>query len=154
MKKILLINIFLLSIQFLFYAQKNEFEVRNQDVLEFPSVKGDLWVRNPNGIETHTLHFFENETPVEVSFQNYKVVDSIAKNKSVIFLILNTPNQVEFDWYKNVIKDAIRKGAILKGDKIEILSFSCKKDDQLLFPNILEFTDNADKLITHLFIYT
>ncbi len=146
MKKIVLIHAFLICIQFLFYAQKNEFEVRNQDVIEFPIVKGNLWVRNPDGIGSQSLQFFENETPVNVNFQNYKPVDSIAKNKSVVFLILNTPDQSEFDWYKKVIKDAIRKGAILKGDKIEILSFSCKKGDQLLFPNKIEFTDNADKL--------
>jgi hypothetical protein len=146
MKKIVLFNALLFCVNFFFYGQKNEFEVRKQDVIDFPTVKGNLWVRNPNGIETASVKFYENETPVNVSFQNYTVVDSLSKNKSVVFLILNTPNKSEFEWYKKVIKDAIRKGAILKGDKIEIISFSCKQVDQLLFPNEIEFTDNADEL--------
>ena len=146
MKKIVLINVLLFCVNFLFYGQKNEFEVRKQNVLEFPSVKGNLWVRNPNGIETESVKFYENETSVNVSFQNYTVIDSLSKNKSVVFLVLNTPNNSELQWYKKVIKDAIRKGAILTGDKIEIISFSCKKEDQLLFPNVIEFTDNADEL--------
>ena len=146
MKKIILFNALLFCVNFLFYGQKNEFEVRKQDVIEFPTVSGNLWVRNPNGIKTKSIKFYENETPINVSFQNYIVVDSLSKNKSIVFLILNTPNKSEFEWYKKVIKDAIRKGAILKGDKIEIISFSCKREDQLLFPNVIEFTDNADEL--------
>ena len=128
------------------FAQKTGLDVREQNLSEFPLVKGKLWARNPDGIKTESVSFYENDLPVAINFQSYTKVDSIAQNKSILFLVLNTPNKKEMDWYKNVLKEAIRKGAIHKGDKIEIVSFGCKVKEQLLFPSTINFTDNADAL--------
>ena len=130
----------------LFLAQKTVLDVRGQDLSEFPLVKGKLWVRNPDGIKTEGISFLENDKPVAITFQGVTKVDSIATSKSVLFLVLNTPNRSEMDWYKEVIKGAIRKGAIKKGDKIEVLSYGQKVNNQLLFPTTIHFTDNADVL--------
>ena len=130
----------------LFLAQKTVLDVRGQDLSEFPLVKGKLWVRNPDGIKTEGISFLENDKPVAITFQGLTKVDSIATSKSVLFLVLNTPNRSEMDWYKEVIKGAIRKGAIKKGDKIEVLSYGQKVNNQLLFPTTIHFTDNADVL--------
>ena len=48
---------------------------------------------------------------------------------------------------KKVLKEAIRNGSILKGDKIDVISFSSKVKDQLLFPNEINFpmVINGDK---------
>lgn len=130
----------------LYLAQKTELDVRGLDLIEFPIVEGKLWVRNPDGIKTDAISFLENDKPVSIKFQGVTKIDSIAANKSVLFLVLNTSNRREMDWYKEVIKEAIRKGAIKKGDKIEVLSYGNKLDNQLLFPKNIRFTDNADVL--------
>ena len=130
----------------LYLAQKTELEVRGQDLTDYPIVKGKLWVRNPDGIKTEGISFLENDKSVSINFQGLTKVDSIATNKSVLFLVLNTPNRIEMDWYKEVIKGAIRKGAIKKGDKIEVLSYGQMVSQQILFPNIIRLTDNADAL--------
>jgi len=150
MKKTLLFCAVLFYCTNLLLSQKNEFEIRNQDITEFPLIKGNLWVKNPSGIEISSVNFSENDVPLDVTFKDYTLPDSLSKNKSVLFLVLNSPRLVELNWYKNVIKESIKKGAIFKGDKIEILSFSCKKNDQLLFPNSIQFTDNADQLFKDL----
>jgi hypothetical protein len=129
-----------------FLAQKTELDVREQDLTEFPIVKGKLWVRNPEGIKTEGISFLENDRSVSINFRDLAKVDSIASNKSILFLVLHTPNRTEMDWYKEVIKEAIRKGALHKGDKIEVLSYGNKIDNQLLFPSFFRFTDNADDL--------
>ena len=84
----------------LYLAQKTELEVRGQDLTDYPIVKGKLWVRNPDGIKTEGISFLENDKSVSINFQGLTKVDSIATNKSVLFLVLNTPNRIEMDWYK------------------------------------------------------
>ncbi len=135
---------------FLSQAQNREIGAKDLIVDEFPLVKGKLWIRNPDGIEISSVKFYENDTPVPVFFDGLQKIDSFPQNKSVLFLILNSSNQDELDWYKKVLKEAIRNGSILKGDKIDVISFSSKVKDQLLFPNEINFTDNADEIFARI----
>jgi len=150
MKWILILVLFAVVNNQYCFSQKNEIDVRNQKVTEYPKVEGLLWVRNPNGIDTATVKFYENDANVNVQFQSQQKSDSVPVYKNVLFLVLNSPNQSEMDWYKSVIKNALAKGTILKGDKIDIMTFSCKEDGQLLFPNTFRFTDNLDTLFSRI----
>ena len=47
------------------FAQKTGLDVREQNLSEFPLVKGKLWARNPDGIKTESVSFYENDLPYE-----------------------------------------------------------------------------------------
>jgi large-conductance mechanosensitive channel len=130
------------------FGQQKLLEVRHIKTDAYPNISADLWVRNPDGINKDAVKFFEETSlnPVKVEMGNPAVVtDSLAKNKCVVFLVLNPGayGKNELQWYKTVIKQAIRKGAIKKGDKIEVLNFNNENAGQLLYPNKISFTDDT-----------
>ena len=132
------------------FSQKKEFDVRSIETSNYPEVKGKLWVRNPEGIKTDGVLFYENDQPVKVNFESFQKVDSVAKNKAILILIRNTANKDEMKWYKDVLTAAFKNGTIKTGDKIEIVGFSCLIEKQILFPSKFNFTDNVQDLLARI----
>jgi hypothetical protein len=145
-KWIILLGLILLG-SFRAASQKNEVDVRAIKTENYPEVKGKLWVRDPEGIKTEGVQFYEDDRPVKVNFESFEKVDSVATNKVLIFLIRNTPDEKEMQWYKDVLKNAFKNGTIKTGDKVEIVGFSCKLGEQILFPTKFNFTDNVQDLL-------
>ena len=142
-----LLVLFFVIASFFGLSQNSEVDVLSVNADKFPEVKGKLWVRNPEGIKTENIQFLEKERSVQVTFESYQSVDSLAKNKAILFLIRNTANNAEFKWYKEVLVNAFNNGTIIPGDKIEIAGFSCKVGQQIILPSKLEFTDDVNVLI-------
>ena len=150
----------LFSISFLFvinlsFGQQKTLDVRHINTDEYPKISADLWVRNPDGINQDAIKLYEetSENPVKINFTKKEIVkDSVAKNKCIVFLILNPGNygKAELTWYKNVVKQAIRKGAIKKGDKVEVLNFNNENAGQLLYPSTISFTDDTTAIFKKL----
>ncbi len=131
-------------------AQKNEVDVRAINTSNFPQVQGKLWVRDPEGIKTDGIQFYEDDQPVKVNFDAFQKPDSVASNKAILFLIRNTANKTEMQWYKDVLAASFKNGTIKPGDKVEIVGFSCLVDKQILFPTKLNFTDNVQDLLARI----
>jgi hypothetical protein len=127
-------------------AQKKSLDVRNLNLEEFPNVSGSLWTRNPEKINTNQIKFFEDGTVVSANFSNAEHSDSLAENKAVLFLVLRTNNNKELDWYQNVLKNALDKGILKRGDRYAIASFSVKDGDHFIYPQKLSFTDDRNVL--------
>jgi len=138
--------IVLLCFNSFLFSQKKEIDVRNVTTAEFPNVKGNLWIRDPNGIDNKTISFYENDKRVKINFENFKRSDSVAKQKTILFLVLNTDNKKQREWYKKVIQSVCQSEGIKKGDKVEIVSFSCFIDDQIIYPNKFNFTDDNSEI--------
>jgi hypothetical protein len=149
MRFVLFFGTFLI-IAFSSFAQKNEVDVRAITTSNYPEVKGKLWVRDPEGIKTEGIQFYEDDRLVKVNFESFKKVDSVFQNKAILFLIRNTANKAEIQWYKDVLSAAFKNGTIKSGDKIEIVGFSCLIEKQILFPTKLNFTDNVQDLIARI----
>ncbi len=132
------------------FAQKNELDVREITTSNYPEVKGKLWVRDPEGIKTDGIQFYEEDQPVKVDFQSFQKPDSVAQNKAILFLIRNTANKSEMQWYKDVLFNAFNNGVIKSGDRVEIVGFSCLVNKQILFPSKLNFTDNVQELLVRI----
>ena len=132
------------------FGQKSPLDVREIKTDKYPEVTGKLWVRNPAGIATDGVSFIENDKPVQVNFNGRQKADSIAKNKQIVFLVRNTSNELEYNWYKAVITQAINSGAIKAGDLVDIVTFSSIIDNHVLFPNEFEFTNNKTQLFDKL----
>jgi hypothetical protein len=132
------------------FAQKNEVDVRGITTDNYPVVKGKLWVRDPEGIKTDGIQFYEDDQPVKVNFESFQKVDSVAQNKAILILVRNTANKDEMQWYKDVLTAAFKNGTIKSGDKLEILGFSCLIEKQILFPSKLNFTDNLQELLARI----
>ena len=140
----------LLMSSFISFTQKNEVDVRAITTSNYPEVKGKLWVRNPEGIKTDGIQFYEDDQLVKVNFESFQKVDSVAQNKAILFLIRNTANKAEMQWYKDVLSASFKNGTIKSGDKVEIVGFSCLVDKQILFPSKLNFTDNVQDLLARI----
>jgi hypothetical protein len=149
MRFVLFFGAFLIS-SFASFAQKNEVDVRAITTSNYPEVKGKLWVRNPEGIKTEGIQFYEDDQPVKVNFESFQKVDSVAQNKVILFLIRNTANKAEMQWYKDVLSASFKNGTIKSGDKVEIVGFSCLIEKQILFPSKLNFTDNVQDLLARI----
>lgn len=146
---ILFFSCFLLSSN-LSFSQKKQLDVRAIETSNYPEVKGKLWVRDPEGIKTDEVQFYEDDRPVKVNFESFQKVDSVAQNKAILILIRNTANTAEMKWYKDVLTAAFKNGTIKKGDKIEIVGFSCLIEKQILFPSKFNFTDNEQDLLARI----
>jgi hypothetical protein len=154
LKKLLFFISFLFVIN-LSFGQQKTLDVRHINTDEYPKISADLWVRNPDGINQDAIKLYEetSENPIKINFTKKEIVkDSVAKNKCIVFLILNPGNygNAELTWYKNVVKQAIRKGAIKKGDKVEVLNFNNESSSQLLYPSTISFTDDTTAIFKKL----
>jgi len=128
------------------YGQK-EIEVRDLNTTDFPNVCGKLWVRNPNGIKTDRLKFLENDLTLGVTFGTVNHFDSLSKNKSILFLVLNSSNTPDLNWYQNVIKASLSKSVIKKGDKIAVASYTCKDNGRFIYPRYPQFSDDIQTIV-------
>jgi hypothetical protein len=149
MRFLLLLVVFLINSNTSF-TQKNEVDVRGISTSNYPEVKAKLWVRDPEGIKTEGIQFFEDDQPVKVNFESFQKVDSVAQNKAILFLIRNSDNKAEIQWYKDVLAEAFKNGTIKSGDKVEVVGFSCLIGKQILFPVKLNFTDNIQDLLARI----
>ena len=131
-------------------SQKYEVDVRSVNNSNYPEIKGKLLLRNPEVVKTDAIKFYEDDKAIEVQFETFQRVDSVAKNKVILFLIRNSASTTEMKWYKDVLKNAFNKGAIKAGDKIEIVSFSCLINKQIIFPSKFNFTDKAEDLLARI----
>lgn len=129
-------------------AQQNLVKFKNVDGGDYPNLKGEIWFRNPNTINTSSVTITENGKVKTLSLSNPKTGDSIAKNKVVIFLMVNPgPTRLkQFDWYRNVIASTLTSTYIKPGDKIQIMSFNQQFNGQLLVPAAFNFTDQTKPL--------
>ena len=141
---------FILVSSFNSFSQKNEIDVRQISTSNYPDVKGKLWVRDPEGIKTEGIQFFEDDQPVKVNFESFQKVDSVAENKAILFLIRNSANKSEIQWYKDVLSEVFKNGTIKSGDKVEVVGFSCLIEKQILFPSAFNFTDNVQDLLARI----
>ena len=128
---------------------QDQISALNIKVDKFPKVKGDLWVRNPDGIPSN-ITFIETGINNEVKpvLGSEPKVAEFPKDqkKAVVFLVLNPGiDAIEYNWYKTVIKNAI-DSVIQKGDKVEVLTYDRECDGQLLYPLNPTFTDNVDSI--------
>jgi hypothetical protein len=129
------------------YAQKSEVDVRNISTDKYPEISGNLWVRDPEGIDLESILFTENDKAVKVSFGKLSQSDSLATNKQLVFLVKNADNEAEYNWYKSVLIQALNNGVIKSGDKVDVVAFSSMMDNQMLFPGTFSFTDSKSELI-------
>jgi hypothetical protein len=129
------------------YAQKSEVDVRNITTDKYPEVSGNLWVRDPSGIDLESVLFSENDKSVKVSFGKLSQSDSLATNKQIVFLVKNADDEAEYNWYKSVLIQAFNNGVIKSGDKVDVVTFSSMIDNNMLFPNVFSFTDDQSDLI-------
>jgi hypothetical protein len=126
---------------------KSEIDVRNLDIESFPLIKGDLWVRDPNGIKTSDIQFLENDKKVNVTFTDIKKNKTIAKNKAVVFLVLMTKNENEQNWYKSILNYVATNDLLSDGDLVDVITFSCKNDSELISPTSISFTSDKNEFI-------
>jgi hypothetical protein len=149
---------FLSIVFFLFFwnfngnAQKNELSIKQVNFDAFPKVKADIWVRDPDGIDTSQLFILEEGIQVKKKYLGKKDSTQVKKNKSILFLVLNpgsstSTEYIELSWYKQVLSGAINHGTINKGDKIDILNFNHQFNGQILYPSSIDFTDDVNILI-------
>jgi len=151
MKKLILL-FFLLSSTLGFAQEK--ISVKNIKTDEWPKVKADLWLRNPEGT-SKTVEFFENGSRTKIELpKEFKKSDSIAKNKALVFILLyNDPSRGglrQFEWHRKVLKETINKMSISKGDKISIYYFNNERQGRILYPNDALFTDDKTELLSRL----
>jgi hypothetical protein len=130
-----------------FFAQKSEVDVRSINTDKYPEISGNLWVRDPAGIDLESVFFNENDKPVKVSFGKLSNSDSLATNKQIVFLVKNAETETEFNWYKSVLIQAFNSGEIKSGDKVDIVSYSTMIENHMLFPSAFSFTDSKSELI-------
>ena len=128
------------------FAQKKELDVRDLNTDDFPKVTGKLWVRNPDGVKTNGVKFFENEVPLGVTFNLFQKSDSLPTNKSILFLVLNTTNSKDLGWYQDVIKGSLTNTTVKSGDKFAVATFTCKENGKFVFPGEIEFSDDIEKI--------
>jgi hypothetical protein len=138
--------LFIWSFNTHYFGQKKEIDVVHVKTSEFPKVSGDIWVRNPNGIDKKTISISENGKVVPIDVGMVRKIESSVVNKSIVFLVQNTANQKQIDWCKSLILNAFDEGAIKKGDKIDIVFFSRLQNNQASYPYQLSFTDNYDSI--------
>ncbi len=145
--KIVKLFLFLLIV-FSGLSQNTILKFKNINGNDYPKLKGEVWFRNPNQINTSNVQISENGKIVPLNLSNQRKGDSISKNKTVIFLMVNPgPDKREqFDWYRNVVFSGTNKNCVHSGDKIQIMSFNQQKNGQLLFPSSFSFTDNSKVL--------
>lgn len=127
-------------------GQKKSMDVRNLNTDKFPQVSGKLWVRNPEKMDANLIRFYENEKPVMVNFSDPAHSDSLSSKKTILFLVLKSKNSRELDWYQLVLKSALEKGIVKKGDQIAIATFSVKDGDHFIYPRKFSYTDNISIL--------
>jgi hypothetical protein len=126
--------------------QINGFSIKKIDTRDFPTVKGELWVRDPDGVIPRDVDFLEENStkPIKPQLDRPKEAkDSLGKNKCIIFLVMNPGNSMELNWYKEVVKKGVCSGSIQKGDKYVVLDYNNEAGGQLLFPATPSFTDDA-----------
>jgi hypothetical protein len=129
------------------FSQKTEVDVRMVNTEKYPEISGNLWVRDPQGLDLESVKFIENDKPVAVSFGQLSKSDSLATNKQIVFLIKNAEDEAEYNWYKSVLIQAFNNGVIKSGDQVDVVAFSSMIEDHMLFPNTFSFTDSKSELI-------
>lgn len=129
-----------------------EIDVRNVEITEFPEYKADLWVRNPNGIDSSAVLLSEDGKKLEATFLNGEKAE-FGKNRSVLFLVLNhQAHQERTQWYKSIISNALENNLVKDGDEFSIVSFDCnrpeygKGEKHILVPAEPTFTSDKEKL--------
>ncbi len=143
--KNLIFAFFVSSLAQVLIAQKKELDVRQISTSEFPKVNGKLWVRNPEGIKTGSVKFYEDNVEREISFGLFEKSDSLPRNKSVLFLVLNS-NETDLAWYQGVIKSSLTSKTVNAGDKFAVASFTCKENGTFMVPQKPIFTDNINAI--------
>ncbi len=144
--------IFFLLVAFASISQNTTLKFEKIDGNDYPKIKGEVWFRNPNQINTSSVEISENGKSVPLVLSNQRASNSIAKNKTVIFLMVNPgPERMnQFNWYRNVVFAGTNQSCVQSGDKIQIISFNQQNNGQLLFPSTFNFTDNSKVLESQL----
>ena len=147
MKK-LLFALLILCTTFLGLSQAPKILYNNLNTTNWPKVEGELWVRNPDGIKGKDVYFVENGKRIKANVPaNFEKSDSAAKNKALVFILLHNPRDpVQFAWHKGVLKAAIDKADIKKGDQVTVFYFNNERKDKFLFPESWKFSDDKEVL--------
>lgn len=104
-------------------SQKKVIDIGKLKTEKYPTIEGQLWVRDPNGIDLNSVQFYENQKPVSVDFSEKMLNDSIPKNKAILFLVSKSKDRREFLWYQKILKKIISSSSFKSGDKIAILGY-------------------------------
>jgi hypothetical protein len=131
-------------------AQNYVLDIKNMDLTDYPSIKGDVWSRDPKGMDTSDLNFIESGKKLKLTYKGKKDSILTKKNKCILFLVLNPGNtstgRFELDWYKSVLSQSLNGSTVEDGDKIDILNFNHEFSGQILYPGSLSFTDDLSEI--------
>lgn len=149
MKRLLFV---LVSSMLTFSSFAQEIDVRNVKEKEFPKYEGELWVRNPNGVDSNEIILTENDKEVKSEFLTSKK-NGFDDKRSVLILVLN--HQAYKDrtrWYKTILNNSIENGIIGSGDEFSVVSFDCNRPEYgdqekfILIPQEPVFTSSPQEL--------
>ncbi len=151
MRNLILLFILVFFTGEILFAQ--EIDARNIKIKKFPRYEGNLWVRNPNGIDSSSVIFTEDGKKLKVDFSRSKK-DVFDNKRSVLFLVLN--HQAHKDrtrWYKSIITNAVENNIIGELDQFSVVSFDCNRpeygntDKHILVPAQPVFTSDPNILL-------
>jgi pSer/pThr/pTyr-binding forkhead associated (FHA) protein len=144
--KNLLFVIFFQCISLLGFSQTPKISFKNINTSKWPTIEGKLWVRNPEGIKNKEVYFVENGKKIKISVpSNFEKSDSVVSNKALVFILLHNPNDPnQLLWHKNVLKTAIDKADIKKGDQVTVFYFNNQRNNRFLFPESWKFSDDKE----------
>jgi hypothetical protein len=129
-------------------SQSSKILFKNISTSRWPTVDGKLWVRNPDGIDKKEVYFIENGKKIKIDVPTkFDKSDSVAPNKAIVFILLHNPRDFyQLPWHKGVLKAAIDKADIKKGDQITVFYFNNQRNNKFLFPESWKFSDDKEVL--------
>jgi len=138
----------MLFVAFFTLSQSPKISFKDINTSKWPAVDGKLWVRNPEGIKGKDVYFVENGKKVKINVpSSFEKSDSVAPNKALVFILLHNPlDPMQFQWHKGVLKAAIDKADIKKGDQVTVFYFNNQRNNKFLFPESWKFSDDKEVL--------
>ena len=129
-------------------SQSSNILFKNISTSRWPTVDGKLWVRNPDGIDKKEVYFIENGKKIKIDVPTkFDKSDTVAPNKALVFILLHNPRDFyQLTWHKGVLKAAIDKADIKKGDQITVFYFNNERNDKFLYPESWKFSDDKEVL--------
>ncbi|MFM2194536.1 MAG: hypothetical protein RL092_136 [Bacteroidota bacterium] len=127
-------------------GQISEIKIDSLTTSEFPDLKGVLWARDPEGIDTSRVFFEENGEKIDVHFTGRRSLVGSAKSKRVIFMVTNGPDVIDLYFNQMILNKALEGGIVKNGDKVDVVGFNCtRRDGEVLidFGGQFDFTDDV-----------
>jgi hypothetical protein len=115
-------------------AQYVGVDIQKLETEEFPTIKGKLWVRDPEGLHTESVKMMENDVLItNLKFEDlHESVDSVSSTKSILFLM---PKDQNVEWHKAVILKAVEGGIFSSGDRFAVLQYGKARGEKIFEPD-------------------